>query len=418
MKLWKEAFASTLPAICCLALLTCEETEPLKPNHNPEIVKFGLLGTGVQAGHFATLICVVEDEDHDSLEYFWSAPEGTFYGSGDTVSWRAPLEISLYPIYCRVEDGHGGYVEVNFHVQVYPNMIFSESAWTIYTPNNSGLDNGYLWAVAVDENDQIWLGDDAGLLTHFDGVDWQSWRVNNTETMTIDFDNLNNVWVCANGVVAQFDGTTISYHQTQRRYANNITIDPMDNIWVSYSGWDTAPSKFDGTNWTNFDSLGIPYAFDIAIDHNNHIWYTADSALVHYDHDNWIVHEGPTPGWHRSIAIDSQNHIWVATNTHEVAMYDHTGWTYIPSPFSSGHIHDIVVDDDDNVWVAYELGIAILNAEIAKVAGVGAWQTILTPDNSPLPPGGGVTSLYFDSRGHVWGTQYYAGVFKIDLSND
>lgn len=405
-----------LGAFVLLSLIMgCEEEQP-QWNHAPEIQSYGPLGIGVAAGQIDTLVCFATDEDGDSLTYTWFAPVGPIYGSGDTVFWVAPEEVSLYPIYCRVEDGKGGYAEASCNIQVFPNMLFSENVWTFYTTINSGLDNEYLWTVAIDGNDEVWTGDDNGLLTHFDGLSWKSWRIHQDELISIDFDSQNNVWMCAAGVVSKFSAGEISYYESQRRYANSIAIDSEENIWVAYPG--EGLSKFDGSNWIHFDSLGLPSPWGLAIDNNNHIWYTADSGLVQYDHTDWIVHEGPTPRWQGSIAIDSQNRIWMATNSNDLALFDHTGWKFFPSPFPSGDLNSIVIDNADNIWCSYDSGIAILNGRLANFADFAAWQTILTPDNSPLPQYGQVSSLAFDSKGDVWGTLYYSGLFKITLADE
>ena len=419
-------------------IFACEETEQIIPNHNPGIVSFGVIGTGVLAGEFATVFCTVSDEDNDSLSYSWTSPVGLFAGSGDTVYWRAPTEISRYPIYCRVEDGHGGYIEVNFDVQVFPNMLFSDSAWKVYNSSNTDLPPysiDYLWSVKADRFGQVWIGNDVAWLHKFDGTVWQSWNSNfgSISFNSIDIDTQDYLWIIVeNGYLAKFDGSVFTgyLHNNQntpgRKHARNAAIDGDDNIWVSF--WDSSgPARFDGTNWLDFDSLGLPPAADIAIDQHGETWYTADSALVHYDHNTWEVIEGPLPQWKQSIAIDSQDRIWVATENHELAMFDRVKWTYLPTPFdgNEGWINDLIIDNEGNVWCACDGGIAILDGQRVNSLGNEAWLPILTPENSPLPDGW-INSLSIDTHGNIWGGAHAygasgpggGGLFKIDRSND
>jgi len=419
-------------------IFACEETEQIIPNHSPEIVSFGVMGTGVQSGEFATVFCTVSDEDNDSLSYSWTSPVGLFAGSGDTVYWRAPTEISQYPIYCRVEDGHGGYIEVNFDVQVFPNMLFSDSVWTVYNSSNTDLPPfyiDYLSSIVVDRFDQIWMGDYNGRLYKFDGFSWhsQDFYIGSLDLISIDIDALTRSWIVSEGGhLVMFDGSIATSYSRYgqdpryRKHAGNVVIDEDDNIWVSY--WDSSgPSMFDGSSWLDFDSLGLPAAMDIAIDRHGDIWYTADSALVQYDHNNWTIFEGPVPQWKQSIAIDQKDRIWVATENHELAMFDRVKWTYLPTPFdgNEGWINDLTIDNEGNVWCACDGGIAILDGQRVNSLGSEAWITILTPENSPLPDGW-INSLSIDNHGNIWGGAHAygasgpggGGLFKIDRSND
>jgi len=423
-------------AMITLLLLSCEESEPVKQNHSPNIQSFGVIDGGVEGGTFAILYCSVQDADNDSLEYIWTAPEGTIYGSGDTVSWKAPIEVSQYPIYCRVEDGRGGYAEINFDVQVYPNILFSESAWTFYNESNQGLPNYTIddvWSIALDELNRVWVGLDVGYFYMFDGTDWHGWKPYNdaAEIFSVDIDSENNAWITG-GTLAKWDGGGVKeYYRRcppgQRcLYPSGITIDEYDNVWVGFYN-HSGPSKFDGVQWTDFDSLGLPPADDIAIDKYGDIWYTADSSLVHYDHNSWTVYDGPNPSWLNSIVIDHDNHIWVITESWDLALYDGSSWTYFPVPFTVKYpmINDIVIDNNNNLWCALDEGLAILDGTLSKNRGIGMWQTFLTDENSPLPDGW-VSSLTFDSEGNLWGgTHSYGasgpgggGLFKIDLAND
>jgi len=413
-----------------LLLSSCESVEPIQLNHYPVIQSFGVQGSGVRVGRVATLYCKVTDEDLDSLIYIWTAPTGTIWGSGGTVSWKAPNEIARYPIYCRVEDEWGAYAEINFEVQVFPAESFSWE-WTIYNSSNTDLpvySIDYIWSVAIDGLDHTWIGDEIGDLLKFDGTNWSNWKLYNdaTELISIDIDGENSVWTTG-GPLTKLDGETITRFSRPNEYPpRNAVIDQDDNIWVAISGL-SGPSKFDGTDWTDYDLLGLPSAIDLAIDRQGDIWYTADSALVHYDQTDWVIIEGPVPQWNKSIAIDKDNQIWVATKSHELAMYDQSGWTFIPTPFdnSDAFINDLIVDAENNIWCACDGGLAILDARLAKSFGIEAWHTVLTADNSPIPDGY-VSSLAFDSRGNLWGGVHAygasgpggGGLFMISLSND
>ena len=53
------------------------------------------------------------------LGYFWTAPEGTFKGTGPDMEWNPQnAPPGTYPISVRVDDGHGGEATCSMQVQV------------------------------------------------------------------------------------------------------------------------------------------------------------------------------------------------------------------------------------------------------------------------------------------------------------
>ena len=53
------------------------------------------------------VICDASDRDGDELTYDWIASGGDVHGTGSTVDWSAPQEVSTYNITVVVRDGHG-----------------------------------------------------------------------------------------------------------------------------------------------------------------------------------------------------------------------------------------------------------------------------------------------------------------------
>jgi hypothetical protein len=51
--------------------------------------------------------CTASDPDDDDLSYGWSADGGNISGTGKTVNWTAPEEVSIYDITVLVTDAYG-----------------------------------------------------------------------------------------------------------------------------------------------------------------------------------------------------------------------------------------------------------------------------------------------------------------------
>jgi hypothetical protein len=62
--------------------------------------------------------CVASDADGDSLTYSWSATGGTVVGTGNSVSWEAPVAEGTYTVSVEVSDGHGGTVSDSVDIVV------------------------------------------------------------------------------------------------------------------------------------------------------------------------------------------------------------------------------------------------------------------------------------------------------------
>lgn len=79
--------------------------------------------------------CVATDADKDTLNYTWSASEGTISGEGSDISWTAPDAQGDYVITATVTDGNGGETidSVTVTVTPVPNRVPELSAViTIY----------------------------------------------------------------------------------------------------------------------------------------------------------------------------------------------------------------------------------------------------------------------------------------------
>jgi len=55
-----------------------------------------------------TVTCTATDADGDTLTYSWSADDGSFSGSGASVTWKAPSAEDTYRVDVEVSDGNGG----------------------------------------------------------------------------------------------------------------------------------------------------------------------------------------------------------------------------------------------------------------------------------------------------------------------
>jgi ligand-binding sensor domain-containing protein len=177
----------------------------------------------------------------------------------------------------------------------------------------------------------------------------------------------NNIWVGTYySGVAKFDGTNWTVYDT----LNSVLPDNEclalaiggNNIWIG--SWGLV--KFDGTNWTvyNTSNSGLPYdrVYALSIDGIGNLWIgTYGGGLAKFDGTNWTVYNTSNSDLPSniilSLAIDGSN-IWIGT-WWGLAKFDGTNWS-VYNPWNSGMpdnwVYALAIDDDDNIWIGTWLG--------------------------------------------------------------
>ena len=75
------------------------------------------------------MICQAMDTDGDSLQYEWSAADGSIIGTGPKILWVPPYTMGDYEVAVRVYDGKGGEV-----YQVIPIRVLTNADGTTAPP--------------------------------------------------------------------------------------------------------------------------------------------------------------------------------------------------------------------------------------------------------------------------------------------
>ena len=181
--------------------------------------------------------------------------------------------------------------------------------------------------VAVDINDDIWIGNMTGL-SNFDRSTWTHYTPANSELpypeiLTIACDSSGTVWAIANdssipaSVLVKVDGSEIHSFPLERPWSlpGGLAVDMTDNIWIgTYAGL----VKFDGSEFSTYPLpiAGDPSCGALAVDHNNRVWCGLQDGLAGWDGSNWTIYTSQNsdipPGWVSSIAIDSKNNKWLS----------------------------------------------------------------------------------------------------------
>ncbi len=248
-----------------------------------------------------------------------------------------------------------------------PKLIkynINSNSTVIYDASNSLIkDSIYIWDIAVDSKNNIWIGCDG--LIKFDGINFTKYSSENTE-IPVDF-------------------------------VHSIAIDSKDNIWFSSSSHiEGGLVKYDGINWNVYtpDNSELPMngVASIAIDKNDNVWlaqyrYLDETCLVKISNDIWTVFTskelGFTPAYWGNIEINRKNQVCAAidyTSTNpenynprpQMIIFDHLGCKQLQYK-SSSNIANIAVDNKDNIWCKIQNGPEVFEGSILAVFDGSSW---------------------------------------------
>ena len=317
-------------------------------------------------------------------------------------------------------------------------------SWTHYDTTNSGLTDNWVTGVAIDASGNKWFGTERHGILKFDGTNWTSYYPFGTSVVAAYIKIIvaegNVIWVGGLIGLAKYDGNSWTvYHTTNSGLPddeiNAIAIDKFGNKWLgSTSGmFGGGLTKFDGINWFSYNQLNsgitITIVGSIGIDSiSNDVWlgsnpidFTAlHRGLIKFDGSNWTVFDSTNSGIYdynyiTSIAVDATHNIWVGTWHQGLVNYNGSTWsTYDTSNTlelnGQGNSFGVFIDPANTKWI-YGTGKIISYNDTV-------W-TIYDSTNSPLPRNFGLTDLAvisFENNARIWIPVPPYGVYDYNLT--
>lgn len=271
--------------------------------------------------------------------------------------------------------------------------FFDGTNWTVYTTaTNAGLVHNTISAISVVSNGDIWVGTDYGA-SKFDGVSWATY----TTAEGLGDNRVNHIAQDANGTIwfGNYDGVT----------------------------------KFDGTTWTSYTTAdGLPFGGVVHIDFesNGDKWFSTDlGGIVHYDGTNftdYTASDGLLANGVRSVFIDDQDNKWAGTskgvtvldNTNQWAA-NHTMMYIMPAPDTLNPVEDIAMDSQGHIWAGIYVDYLVTVGGIAMYNGT-SWIDYDMTDGLVGPV---IRKIIVDGQDNVWiatstGVSKLSGATSVD----
>ncbi len=283
---------------------------------------------------------------------------------------------------------------------IYPTPPYENVSF--YIDSFKAFGNGK--ALLVITTGETWM---------FDGTAWQNygtWRPGEF-TLSVDADQLGNVWVCGIGGAAKRDvqtGNWQRYRITNTSqidyFVEDLSIDIEGNVWMTGNAGTGVGGfqKFDGINWTGFNEFtyGLGYPFPYQADNTQAICYRPSNGDVVFNPTFNGIHAWDGAGYSpledllttsKGFAEDSQGRLWSLGEYYNLRYYDSsTGeWITVPITGSGGTIRK-----DPNlpgtIWAATNNEILRTDGNnsfsrtIEDFPGSAAWFTGLAVDQDGI----------------------------------
>jgi ligand-binding sensor domain-containing protein len=229
------------------------------------------------------------------------------------------------------------------------------STWATYTNSTTsgGMPTDYTYCMTFDNAGNAYVGiysgnsKNAGLMKWNKGTSWAAgtftdgYNYKNVEALAKD--KQGNIWCGTSIGVFKYDpvgGTFTSYTKENTggglcgNYVRVINVDASGNVWCGCMDKDAVSgswvagglSKFNGSSWTNYKPT------------NSNLSNGMVSAIAFRNNDVWV-----------GTGFCGQ------TTGNGLYKFDGTTWTnYVTttSTFPGNCVNDIVVDKNNNVWIA------------------------------------------------------------------
>ena len=341
---------------------------------------------------------------------------------------------------------------------------FDGTNWTVFNTNNTefGLPGNEIWTLEIDNKGIKWIGTNYGMASYSETQWFTHYNTGNTPIpsnyiSSIAIDDSQNIWIGTDGSgLAKFNGSSWKIYNVTNsplpsKYITALAADNSDNIWIGTQG---GLVKFDGLNWIIYNKLPFKSILSFLID-NNLKWVGSDGeGLVKFDEKNYTFYNTsnyPLPDNRiTNIYIDSKDTKWIGTSyIHDyswpyldgLTRIDSSNWVVITENGIMGHINDMVIDKNNNLWLGALFGLTrydpsnfTINIVLALGDSIDGIKTVEIDNFGNLWVAGigigkydginwsidhtkNIEDLAFDKNGNLWASSSgmrYGKLWKFD----
>jgi len=168
---------------------------------------------------------------------------------------------------------------------------------------------------------------------------------------------------------------------------------------------------------------GLPEARIISIsqDANGFIWMAGESRLFRFDGQQFKAYQNPgndfsviPAGKITTLFTASDGTLWLGSDN-GISWYNFYNDKFIGpvDGWESVHINDFAEDNEKNLWIATDEGLARFNPKQSKTTWYTGSDTIKIPENAVLPVSD-INATACQPDGKIWFSGSYGGLYRLD----
>ncbi len=251
---------------------------------------------------------------------------------------------------------------------------FDGELYTHITKKN-GLSSNYIYRLIKDEDGTIWVATDGNGVSifkdrNFKAYDSSSELKANSVYSAIKASDGTLWFGTENGLSSYKNGNFNNYTLPERLFNEDEIWDieerPNGNLVMLTYNYDIL--EFDGSKFYRpdfFDSLYPYYVSDIFVDDDGSIWFAAFQSLLKYKDGNLEKFNPPDDHYWQttlsSITKDSRGYLWIGTGG-GLAKFDGQNFRYFSEEngLIGNSIYDVKEDEHGHLWVGTNEAINVL----------------------------------------------------------
>ena len=279
-----------------------------------------------------------------------------------------------------------------------------------------GLPENRLKNLFVDSCNNLWLplenkivvyNGDAFITVYEDKeMDYYQTR-RRFEAWKIIEDKQGQVWFNTNQGIAKFCGFAFQHYHTENnfltsKHINDILADKQGQLWIAYFRNGLSLCQGDSCKtYTTKEGLLSDNPIDIFEDDKGTVWLSFSNGIMSFSKGKFKIEEKNEPGKNAGfsrITQDSKGNLWFLAYNHVLRYDGKTSKQYransdtILTVFNNNVytlLYDILIDQNDSIWLASNKGIYKLRNE--KFELIGSHEHF-----------GSVWSMKEDEQGNIW----------------
>ncbi len=277
----------------------------------------------------------------------------------------------------------------------------------VIPPLNSPLPGNVINAFAEDNNNNMWIGTNKGLVRFTDGEWAQDGDFQDIEIRALYYEEDGKLWVGTNSDILEvdIDNEDLPYttHTPFNDAVTTITADNNGKIWIGTAGSGVA--VYDNA-WTTYtaSSSNLPNNTIHSILHDSNVgemWIATGGGIANLTSNNyWTVYN--TNSVITDVKMGSDGVKWLTT-PNSLAYFTGATWVNQSITDAPKNIESVLIDDNNDKWLATGEGLCKFDGYVCTIYNVA---------NSPVP-NDKIQTISRDAKGSYWvGTHGGVGILS------